>query len=224
MADVTDITGIGPAKAETLEEEGYGSLEDIANADADALSDIDGVGTDDRALEFIVEAEDLLDEDDSEEAEESEKEDEFDLTPSEVADEIEVEEVEEESEPEADSGTEADSESESTEPESSGPPYEVEISFDEDDSYHTFHAAIMRYHEDVYTSHQPAADTMRYILDELDGMDSVTYELDEDGLNTLHTAVKQTRTNYQGDNLISHMEALQYVEEQINEKRRAELF
>lgn len=219
MADVTDIKGIGPAKADTLAEEGYESLEDIANADQEELGAVDGVGND-RALEFIVGASNLLEE--AEDDAEDDRDD-FDLTPSEVSEELEEdgdsgESPEEGSAPDEDDELveESESESEST--------FDVTISFQEEDEFHTFHAAVMRYHEAVYTSNQPASDAMRKILDGLDNRDSVSYELTEEELNTLHTAVKQTRTNYQGDNLIDHMDALSAVEEQVNEQRRELLF
>jgi len=91
-------------------------------------------------------------------------------------------------------------------------------------SVDVFHAALMRHHERVYTSYQPDADAMQKFLDQLDDFNSVSYELTESELNTLHTAVKQCRTDYQGDNLIDHMEALQAVEEQVNDQRRDYLF
>lgn len=218
MTDVTDIKGVGPAKAETLAKNGYESVDDIATADEEELAAVDGVG-EDRALEFIVEASNLIEEAEPDDTPEDES---FDLTPAEVSEEvddepeIEVEEVEEEQEAEAE---------ESEEEEEEDPMYTVGVTFGTRMEYDTFHAALMRYHENVYTSHQPAADLMERLLDELYGNESsVSLQLNEYELNTLHTAVKQARTEYQGDNFIDQMEALYEVEEQINDRRRAELF
>lgn len=217
MTQVTDITGIGPAKAETLEEEGYGTVEEIAEADRETLAAVDGVG-EDRALEFIVGASDLLEEGQEEELEEEEDGDEFDLKPSEVADEIngEDEEEEDEDEPVEDESVEEESNEEDS--------YTVDINFETRLQYHTFHAAIMRYHENIYSSNQPYSQAMQKILDGFTDYDSLSYELSEEELNTLHTAVKQARTSYQGNNLIDHMDALNVVEEQINDQRREYLF
>lgn len=214
MAELTDINGIGPSKAETLEGEGYETVEDLAEADHDELAAVKGVG-DDRALEFIVGASDLVE--DSEDDSEDEGDD-FDLTPAEVGEEVE---------PEPEPETETRPEPEVEEEEDDEPLYErysVVIDFETRLQYHTFHAAIMRYHERVYTSNQPKSDAMQMILDGLTESGEIVYELEEEQFNTLHTAVKQLRTNYQGDNLIDHMEALAAVEEQINEQRREYLF
>jgi len=220
MVNVTDIKGVGPSKAETLEENGYESVEDIAQADPDNLSEISGI-SDDRALEFMVAAGDLLDEEETEEDDEN-GESEFDLTPEEVSEELEDEKesVDEESVDEEENEVMEEEQDESEEPNS----YTVSVDFETDLQYHTFHAAIMRYHERIYTSNQPQSDTMQKILDGIVGSGDVVYELTEEELNTLHTAVKQCRTNYQGDNRIDHMDALNPVEEQINNQRRDYLF
>jgi hypothetical protein len=217
MPKVTDIDGIGPTTANKLEDLGYESVEDIANGDPDDISEIDQV-TEDRALEFIVVAEDLL----SDESEDDNSEDEdFDLAPADVSDEVEQEEDDEPEEIEADDADEEDD----TEPESEEQEtYEVQLSFESKLQYDTFHASLMRYHEAIYNGNQPSADAIKYCLDELDSFDSVEYELEEFELNTLHTAVKQARSGYQGDNLIEHMDALQEVENQIDDARREHLF
>ncbi len=224
MAQVTDIKGIGPAKAGTLEENGYTSVEDVAQADPNNLSEISGI-SDERALEYMVEAGDLLDEesgDDSEESEEVSGE-EFDLTPSEVSEELEGEAEEENDDlPEVDAVEEEDSGDDSEQSEKSS--YEVSIEFETMLQYDVFHAALMRHHERVYTSYQPDSDAMQKFLDRLDDFNSVSYELTEDELNTLHTAVKQCRSNYQGDNMIDHMDALIPIEGQIQDAREEYLF
>jgi len=231
MIEVTDIKGVGPSKAETLEENGYESVEDIAQADPDNLSDVSGI-SEDRALEFMVSAGDLLDaEDDAADEASAESEgDEFDLTPEEVSEELEDEEEEPESEPEIEAVDEDEEDedpvdaTDEVQAESEDPTFEVSVDFESDLQYHTFHAAIMRYHENIYTSNQPHSDAMQKILDGLVGAEDVSYELTEEELNTLHTAVKQCRTDYQGNNLIDHMDALNPVEDQINDQRRDYLF
>lgn len=42
--EVTDISGVGPAKAETLAEAGYESIDDIREASQDELASVEGIG------------------------------------------------------------------------------------------------------------------------------------------------------------------------------------
>jgi len=216
MIEVTDIKGIGPAKADTLAENGYESVEDIAQADKNELADVKGVG-EDRALEYMVSAGDLIDAEEEVEDETSDG-DEFDLTPGEVEEEFAEDETVDEDDEDDDPVAEEDSES------SEESSYAVEISFSEKFQYDVFHAALMRHHERVYTSYQPASDAMQKFIEGLRDFSEVTYEVTEFELNTLHTAVKQARSNYQGDNQIDHMDALTVVEEQIDNARREYLF
>jgi large subunit ribosomal protein L32e len=44
ITELTDISGVGEAKAEALEEAGYGSIDYIRGASQDELADVDGVG------------------------------------------------------------------------------------------------------------------------------------------------------------------------------------
>jgi len=237
VAEITDIKGVGPSKAETLAENGYESVEDIAQAEPDELAEVNGVG-DDRALEYIVGAEDVLEAQEEVEEDYPEDEgDEFDLTPSEVGEELKDDSEAAESDVSASDDEDDPSDAEEDEPaedeaepapapvESEDPTYELTVSFASRQEYDSFHAALMRHHENVYTSNQPASDVMERVLDELHGnVESVSFELTEFELNTLHTSVKRTRTDYQGNNLIDHMEALQAVEEQIDEARHEKLF
>lgn len=225
MTELSDIDGVGPAMEERLEESGYEDVEAIADADESELSEVDQI-TSDKALDFIVQAQNLLKESDEEEEEDALDGEEFDLTPSELSDEEEEdneedeedgEEVEEEIVEESD---EEDGEEVDDEPEL----YSLSLSFDTMLEYDVFHAALMRRHERVYSGNQPAADALQKCLDGLDSFEGVVYELTSEELNELHSAVLQQRTNYQGDNLIDHMDALRKVETQVNEQREELLF
>jgi hypothetical protein len=225
VAEMTDVKGIGPSKAETLEEHGYDSVESLANADPEELAEVKGVGSD-RALEYKVGAENLIEAE--EELEEETGGDSFDLTPAEVSDEIDSEDADDdvsESDDEddaEDSDDEEDADDDSDEPETE-PEYEVVFNFNNQMHYDVFHAALMRHNERV--SHQPATDLMEKCLSGLYGNEKeVTYMLTEYELNTLHAAVKQTRTNYQGANDIAQMDALKEVEAQLDEARSEYLF
>jgi len=238
VAEITDIKGVGPAKAETLEDEGYETVQEIADAEPEELAEVDGVG-DDRALEYIVGAEDVLEAQEEVEEDYPEDEgDEFDLTPSEVGEELEddedgpdadvsdssgedeAEDSEDEEPPvdateDSESGADVDDE----EPES----YTVTFDFENRMQYDVYHAALMRHNE--RTSHQPAVDLMEKCLDGLYGNEQeVSYYFTEYELNTLHAAVKQARTGFQGANEIEQMDALKVIEAQLDEARQEYLF
>ena len=215
MTDLDNIDGVGPAMEERLEENGYEDVEALAEADEDELSEVKQV-TSDKALDFIVQAQNLIEDSDEEEGEEELGGDEFDLTPSELSDEQEEEQSDEE---------EVVEESEEDKPQQEEiSVYPIQLTFDSMLEYDVFHAALMRRHERVYTGNQPAADALQKCLDGLDNFEKAEYELDEQELNELHSAVLQQRTNYQGDNLIDHMDALKKIETQVNEQRNEYLF
>jgi len=233
VAEVTDIKGIGPAKAETLAENGYENVEDLAEADPDELAEVDGVGGD-RALEFIVGAEDVLSESKDDSGGDEPDGESFDLTPSEVGEELEddseapesdVSASDDEDEAEGVASDEADEEppvdaEDEAVPEES---YEVVFDFENQMQYDVFHAALMRHNERV--SHQPALELMEKCLAGLYGNEQeVTYQFDEYELNTLHAAVKQARTGFQGANDIDQMDALKVIEAQIDDARSEHLF
>ena len=226
MTDLNNIDGVGPAMEERLEENGYEDVEALAEADEDELSEVKQV-TSDKALDFIVQAQNLIEDSDGEKAKEELEGDEFDLTPSELSEEEEdlseeeveeiVEEVVEESEEEEEEPEDAPQQEEIS-------VYPIQLTFDSMLEYDVFHAALMRRHERVYTGNQSAADALQKCLDGLDNFEKAEYELDEQELNELHSAVLQQRTNYQGDNLIDHMDALKKIETQVNEQRNEYLF
>lgn len=233
VAEITDIKGVGPAKAETLEDEGYETVQEIADAEPEELAEVDGVG-DDRALEYIVGAEDVLEAQEEVEEDYPEDEgDEFDLTPSEVGEELE----DDEDGPDADVSA-SDDEDEAEDSEDEEPPvddaedaqdeaesesYEVTFDFENRMQYDVYHAALMRHNE--RTSHQPAVDLMEKCLDGLYGNEQeVSYYFTEYELNTLHAAVKQARTGFQGANEIEQMDALKVIEAQLDGARQEYLF
>lgn len=236
VAEITDIKGVGPAKAETLEDEGFESVEDIAGAEPEELAEVNGVG-DDRALEYIVGANDVLEAQEEVEEDYPEDEgDEFDLTPSEVGEELEedtddaegdVSESDDEDDPSVVEDDElpvdaAEDDEDEAEAEAE-PEYEVTFEFGSRTQYDVYHAALMRHNERV--THQPATDLMEKCLSGLYGNEEeVTYQFTEYELNTLHAAVKQTRTGFQGANDIEQMDALKVIEAQLDDARSEYLF
>ena len=221
MTELDKIDGVGPAMEERLEENGYENVEALAEADEDELSEVKQV-TSDKALDFIVQAQNLIEDSDEEEGEEELGGDEFDLTPSELSEEEEGEQSDDVEEEIVEEVVEESEEDKPQQEEISV--YPIQLTFDSMLEYDVFHAALMRRHERVYTGNQTAADALQKCLDGLDNFEKAEYELDEQELNELHSAVLQQRTNYQGDNLIDHMDALKKIETQVNEQRNEYLF
>ena len=232
MAELEDLDGVGPTRAERLDEAGYGDMEALAAADHEELAEEADV-PEDTALEFVVQAQNVV-EDNEAEDEGLDEDTEFDLEPREVSEEVEEADSgeEEDESDEDDRGAVADepaesaedAEDESTE-EDEPTTYEIGLEFENDLQYHVFHHALMDKWTTVYTSRQTASDTLREILSDLTGnKEEVTLELSSDELNELHSAVLQRRTDYQGQNLIDHMDALREVEAQVDEQRAEYLF
>lgn len=225
MAELQDINGLGPARAESLVEAGYETVEDLAEADHEQAGEEADIPSD-TVLEFVVQAQDLVgDEGSGEEV----ADDEFDLAPKDVSDEVDEseEEPEDDEEDEVEAQTdESDDDSDDEELADDGTrgPFPISLEFNTRLQYDVFHAALMRRWERVYTSNQPAADTMEKLLEGLDNREEVSYELTEAEMNELHSAVTQRRTRYQGDNLIDQMDALQVVQTQIDDARQRHLF
>lgn len=58
MADLEDINGVGPSRKDSLEDEGYDSVESVAQSDPETLADDVGV-SEDTALDWVVQAENI---------------------------------------------------------------------------------------------------------------------------------------------------------------------
>jgi len=203
--ELNDISGVGPSRADDLEELGYDSVEAVAEADPDSLTELSRVG-EDKALEMVVDAQNLLDEssDGDEEPEDSITFDEDELE----EDEPEVEEVEaEDAEPE--------------EPEQSRGPYE--ISFDlTDRQREILITALLDSHTDLRSNHHARSNACDDTLVKF--RDGDTVSLTEDELNALHAAIRQRRLDYQGNNHIDLMQATMPIENQIADARQEHLF
>jgi large subunit ribosomal protein L32e len=93
--ELTDISGVGPSKAEALEEAGFETVDDVREASQDELAEVDGIGNalaarikaDVGGLEVAEETEAEVEEEEPEEAEEEPAEDiETELQPRGLAD------------------------------------------------------------------------------------------------------------------------------------------
>ena len=217
--ELTDITGVGPSRADDLVELGFETVESIAEAEPDALTDLNRVG-EDKALEMIVDAQNVLDEgEESVEEEESITFDEEkdDSTANEVTEE--EPEIEEESLSEDEEVVEEDlSEDEEEESEEAGPE-EYEIYFELTDEQHeVLITALLDSHTDLMSNNRSRSMACKDVLTKL--RDGSTMHLTREELNAVHAAMRERRLSYQGNNHIDLMHEAMAIEEQVAAARQ----
>ena len=225
MASVTDIDGVGDARAETMAEAGYDSLESIAEADpADLAEDIPRV-TEDRATTFTLQAENLLEEDEPDEEEESEEDV---LGPMATeGDEGDVESVDEEEEgehsEEIEDAEEAAEDAEDDEQEgvggSSGTDYyDLTIESDDERVETEFVAAVTERRRHYRNRNPTRSNICEDILDQY-RENGLNLSLTRDQLNVLHSAIRGRKDTYKGSSQIEEMELMIEILEQVQEVR-----
>jgi len=218
MVDFTELDGVGPARSDSLEEH-YDSMETLATEDPADVADAAGV-PEDTALEFVVQAQNLTpdEEEEDEEVEESEEDDSPD--PGELAEmSEEVEEDEEDADADVDADSDVDDESDEE------PTYSLTVDLVTDTHYDAYMTALFNAHERRAGSHQPTLDAINHVLDDARYNEGeVEHELTEFELNSLHSAVSRQATDYKGDNMIDHMDAMNELLDQVNDVRAKELF
>ena len=232
MASVTDIDGVGDARAETMAEEGYDSLESIAEADpADLAEDIPRV-TEDRATTFTLQAENLLEGDEPDEEEKSEEEilgpmateeDEEDVEGDEGDTEVVDAEAEEERSEEIEDAEEAAEDAEDDEQErvggSSGTDYyDLTIESDDERVETEFVAAVTERRRHYRSRNPTRSNICEEILDQY-RENGLNLSLTRDQLNVLHSAIRGRKNTYKGSSQIEEMELMIEILEQVQEVR-----
>ena len=225
MASVTDIDGVGDARAETMAEAGYDSLASIAEADpAELAEDIPRV-TEDRATTFTLQAENLLEGDEPDEEEASEEEV---LGPMATeSDEGDVESVDEEEEgehsEEIEDAEEAAEDDEDEEQEGVGESsgtdyYDLTIESDDERVETEFVAAVTERRRHYRSRNPTRSNICEDILDQYreNGLD---LSLTRDQLNVLHSAIRGRKDTYKGSSQIEEMELMIEILEQVQEVR-----
>jgi len=222
MVELQDITGVGASRADDLEEMGYTSVEDVADANPDDLTELSRVG-EDRAIEMVVDAQNLADSEESEEEEETVEEEPATITfdeeePSIDEEEPPVEEKEppvEEEEPAADEVSEEAAEAADLEK------FEVDADFGALERDVSVYALL-----DSYTSLQSRnvsrSNACMRVLEKI--RDSTSVMLTEEELNAFHAAIRQQRLEYQGNNHVEMMRVATRVEDSVSTVREEELF
>ena len=213
MANVTDIDGVGDSRAETLAEAGYDSVQEIAAADPAKLAENVPRVSEDKAVEFILQAENMLGDqpsdeevlgplsDDSEEDEDSESD---------------SEDVEEE-EGEVDEEEDESDESESTD--SSGPDtYSVELEATHNTSEIEFVTAVTEARSDYRRQNPTRYDACVDLLEQYQE-NGLSFELTRLQLDTLHAVLRSRKTDYQGKNQIEERHVVEDLQTQVQEAR-----
>ncbi|AGM11368.1 RadA [Halogranum tailed virus 1] len=202
MTELTEIDGVGPARADDLREMGYEDAEAVAEAEAEDLTELARVG-EDKALEMIVAAQNIS-------SDEDEPEDET-ITFDE--DDLE-DESEEEPEREEDAEPEVEEEDEERE-------FDVSLDLDARQQ-EILTAALLNQYTSLRSRNVARSNACDAALTKFRGGYDAT--LTEDELNAVHAAVRQRRMDYQGNNHISLMQSARAIEEQVTAIREEYLF
>jgi len=235
MTDLGDVKGVSDTRAENLSEEGYESVEDIAGAEVDGLEEVTGVG-ESTAETLIDSAQSLLQEQHGVESEDEPETEEETEGETEDTGEVSIEELEEINSEEPDGYNEPRDEEEVTaeddDPDerrvvdTSPEIYDVEITLTQPEQYDYLVLALVQLKTQEVSASGEQSQMASGLLDEIrdiSGTGSFTVSVDRNELNTLHSAVKQVTTSYQGRS-IEAFNALKAVLDQVEEARRENLF
>jgi len=229
MVELTDIKGVSDTRADNLVEEEYRTVSDVASADVDGLTGVRGVGQ--STAESLVEsAQTVLQEAHGvERVVEAESDDSS-------GDDVSIEDLEEinsdspdgynEPRDEEEVTAEDDDPDEIRDVDTSPELYDVEIEITEAEQYDYLVSALVQLRTQNITSSNEQAQMANNILDEVrtvSGVGTFTLTVDSGELNTLHSAVKQVATSYQGRSRVAHR-LLKEILGQVQEERREHLF
>jgi len=231
--ELTDVKGVSDSRADDLRDEGYNSVDDIATAEEDQLTEVSGIGSS-TASDLVESSQELLQEEHGVEAPDEEEKEVEDGTGSD--DDVTIEDLEEINSGEPDGYNEPrdeedvtaeDDDPEPEEVDTSPELYDVTIALDSDESYDYLILALVELKVQRVSASHEQSKIASGLLDEfrpLGGAGEVTLSFDSEELNTLHSAVKQVATRYQGNNDVEAYDALKNVEEQVQDARSEYLF
>ena len=231
MPRLNDVTGVSDTRADNLEDEGYTSVEDLAGADEDELTEVTGVG-DATAPDLIDSAQELLQESHGVETEDDTEPE----TGTDDGDDVGIEDLEEINSEEPDGYDEPREEEDVTAEDDDPEPrdvdtspelFDVELALGSDEQYDYLILALVELKVQRVSATHEQAQMADGLLDEfrpLGGAGTVNVSMDSSELNTLHSAVKQVTTRYQGNNAVDAYDALTNIENQIQAARSEYLF
>lgn len=219
MAELQDITGVGPSRAESLTEAGYPTVRDIAEADEDALVEATDI-REDQALEFIVRAQDLLDAEDDSSPEDYQ-------TVSEEIQEASEPEEEDDAPVESEPAESASGPADEPEPEPEPDDIEFHVAFDEPLAYDTFFECLLNQRATMQQANRTQTDAYEHAIEQMRaGSDEtgVDLSLSPKQLNDLHNTIRTKELEYKGQNLIDEMNAIKSLRLYITDVRKEHLF
>lgn len=190
MADkFREIDGVGSARNEKLQEAGYESYSDLAEANASELSQEISRLSEDKALEIIVQAQNLNNLQNAE----------TENNPT----------VQDEQSGEIDKPGEDDKDL----------TYTVVINIVTDRQYDSLYDALLAKRQSLLGKNKRGVKRVSEYIDELRVLsvgDELVLEMTPTQLNKFHSVVSQHRLYYQGKNLSEQLEAIRAIEDQIN--------
>lgn len=225
--ELTDITHVAASRADDLREMGLGSVNKVANADPDDLQELSRVG-ENKAIEMVVSAENLVEEarEESDEADEELVEDGESITFDEGdAESLEDGSESDESESEGNTSDETKPDSEATEDDSTerGIDEAYVLSLDlEPIQREILISALLDQYTSLKRRNRSRSQACFRVLEK--SRDGDTLSLTEEELNALHAALRQQRTTYQGENHVDLMNYTQQIERDVTALREEELF
>ncbi len=208
--DFEELTGVGPARSERLEEAGYQRFEEVAESDAAVLSDEIDV-TEDRALELVVQTTNIVEERNAE----------VDESPQGTVSE------------QIDAAGDVDGDSEEERAADDSPVtdggdgnIDFSIEFESPEAYDAFYQTLLEQRLANRRSNRASEEFEQPLSQMRSGrpQSGVELSLSEGQLNDLHNCVRQNIIEYKGGSLIEYMEALQSVMDQIEVVRSSNLF
>lgn len=217
-----EIDGIGPSREKGLKEANYNSYAELAEADPEKLEQQISRLSEDKALEIIVQAQNLSNSEQKEHTQNSDTDgstDEESVVGSEtgdVRDSVSSQVSSDSTEKKSDSGS---SESPET--------YPVEIVITGGAEYDALYDALLQHRQKLIGTNRKGIDrTSEYIdaLRDIRPAGTLEIELTASELNNFQNAILQQRLDYQGRNLSEKMEALRRIENRVNELREEYLF
>lgn len=222
--DLQKLDGVGSAREEDLNELGYEAFSDLAEADHEQLAEDVPRLSEDKALDLVVQAQNEADLEEASVEEDASGDETSDEEAEESESEAEVEtEEDEESGP---SASEDEAEAESEEDDSLPETVPFTLEFGGPNEYDTFFATVYEFRNELVRMNRNPEVVEEILAATRDaGADSsIEVDLKPEDLNELHNAVRSKAVDYQGDNLIDQMEALDRVETSINAVREEHLF
>jgi len=222
-----EIDGVGPAREEHLEEAGYDSYAGLAGLKPNTLEEDIPRLSEDKALEIIVQSQNLADLKESEpesNSEVNENEESETMVKDNDSDSSETVSVRQSYERDREASNSTEEEAETAD---SPQRYTVMLEVQDYAEYDALYDALLQHRQTLIGTNRAGVERASDQIEELRNCfvgDVLTFELTDEELNRFHNAVRQQRLDYQGRNLREQLGALRRVENRVNTIREEHLF